>query len=65
MTKMREKFLTVAVAKSTAAGQYAQLPPSIRHAVAEANVKATLRAMKLGPQKVAALARHGKAPKTY
>lgn len=64
MTAMRMAFLKAAVAKSTQAGNYDRLPPSIRTAVAKHNVNATLRAMKLGPKAVAALARHKKAPTT-
>lgn len=64
MTTMRMAFLKAAVAKSTRAGEYGKLPPSIRKAVAQNNVAATLKAMKLGPKATAALARQKKAPVT-
>jgi hypothetical protein len=62
MTTMRKAFLKASVAKSTQAGNYDKLPPSIRKAVAQHNIAATLRSMKLGPKAVAALARQNKAP---
>lgn len=45
MTRLRMAFLVTAVKKSTNAGQYDRLPPSIRTAVAKNNVEATLKKM--------------------